>query len=191
MTQNKFFYHNTVSVKKYPVRPFVLSRLPPLEKWNAGILARHKFPVSDGDLQLSDNYGYALVASSARSTPRHQADILSWLRTSLWSRIDVDEEGEGVYGRSRNRKAKRAPETTQLFRRYKRELWSIYVAMDAKGPGRAFPPVCVIFFCSVTAFPLSFFSSSFRSCLPFRVARCPLERAVVTFEICWEKEEVG
>lgn len=36
-----------------------------------------------------------------------------------------------------------------------------------------------------------FFSSSFRSCLPFRVARCPLERAVVTFEICWEKEEVG
>lgn len=36
-----------------------------------------------------------------------------------------------------------------------------------------------------------FFSSSFRSCLPLRVARCPLERAAVTFEICWEKEEAG
>ena len=60
----------------------------PRESWR-----RHKFSVSAGDLQLSDNYGRRLAKRvGARSTSRHRANILSWLEGQpLWSRIDVDE----------------------------------------------------------------------------------------------------
>lgn len=52
----------------------------------------------------------------------------------------------------------------ELFPRYKQELWSIYVAVHAP----LLPP--------------------FFSLIPFP---CSMERAVVTFEICWEEERLG
>lgn len=172
----------------------------PRESWR-----RHKFSVSAGDLQLSDNYGRRLAERvGARSTSRHRANILSWLeRASLSGHAsNVDERERWIRAKSKS-KGKRGRKgcwrLRSYFGGYKQELWSVYVAMDAKG-SRFSAGLRVIFFCSVTTFPFRLFFSfffffgpfpslSFFSLLSAARSVCPMERAAVTFEICWEKKE--
>lgn len=120
------------------------------------------FPFPPSDLQFSDNY---------TRTALLLVTVVTFYHDYAGRPLVMHRRGRGCADtgtKSESKGENGGGDAGELFPRYKQELWSIYSSL------------C---YASSSLSPLFFFPSHF---VPLR----SIERAVVTFEICWEEEKV-